>query len=142
MDAGLTWNVDYTATAVVLNVTQQGGTVSGTVDYVGKQGNHTVTIGLFEDPSDPPVHTVDVISTIGSYPYTLDVLYDGTYLIGALMDLNNNHQPDPNEPFTWYDPDSNGQPNGVVVEGGNDVIDIDITLDDPYQFIYLPLIFN
>jgi len=140
LDAGLTWNVDYTATSVVLNVTQQGGTVSGAVDYVGNQGNHPVTIGLFEDPSDPPVHTVDVISTIGSYPYTLDVLYDGTYLIGALMDLNNNHQPDPSEPFAWYDPDSNGQPNVVLVEGGNDVIDIDITLDDPYQYNYLPLI--
>ena len=139
LSAGLGWLVDYQDTALVLRVVETG-TISGTVTYVGGEGYNPVTIGLFVDPGDPPVLTEELNSTTGEYPYNFTDLPIGTYYVGALMDLDSDHEPDPNEPFAWYDADENGAPDAVDIQSGDDVTGIDIVLGDPLTYVYLPLI--
>jgi len=130
----LDWDIDYGTTEVTLTVVplSTGGTISGSVTYTGTKGYNTVSVGLFTDPNDPPIVTVDVDSSDGSYPYTLSELEDGTYYVGALMDLNDDDQPDPNEPFAWYDPDSNGEPDPILISSGSaSHPGIDFELNDP-----------
>jgi hypothetical protein len=142
LDAGLSWQVAYNPTGIVLSVIRSGGSISGTVTYTGNKGLNPVSIALFEDYDDPPIHTIDVTSATGSYVFTLDIMLDGIYYVAALMDLNGNNQSDPDEPFNWYDDNNDGTPNSIVVISGNSITDVDFTLKDPQAYVYLPLIIH
>ena len=123
-----------------LIVEADGGSISGEVIYTGSHGTNPITVGLFTNPNGAPVHTVDVGSATSVYPYTIAGIPDGTYYIGALMDLNGNHQPDPDEPFAWYSLTSGGAASPIVISSGTpEYTDIDIQLNDPLMF-FIPLI--
>ena len=140
LDPGLKWGVSLGATTMRLIVEADGGSISGEVNYTGSQGTNPITVGLFTNPNDAPVHTVDVGSATSVYPYTIAGIPDGTYYIGALMDLNGNHQPDPDEPFAWYSLTSGGAASPIVISSGTpEYTDIDIQLNDPLMF-FIPLI--
>lgn len=136
---GLKWGVSMGESTMRLVVLADGGSISGEVTYTGNHGTEPITIGLFTDPGGAPVHTVNVGSATSVYPYAITGIPDGTYYIGALMDLNGNHQPDPDEPFAWYSLTPGGAPAPLVISGGApDYPDIDIQLDDP-RMNFIPL---
>ena len=136
LDPGLAWEVAYGSTAVTLTVREGGGSISGTVNYSGAEGYNPVSVGLFTDPGSGPVHTIEVTSTTGAYPYEITDIPNGTYYISALMDLNDNDQPDPGEPHEWY-----GSPTAIIISDGTpDHTNIDIQLGSDSYPIYLPLI--
>jgi len=135
LDSGLAWEVDYGSTAVTLSVGADGGSISGEVTYTGNHGYNLVNVGLFLNPNDAPVTTVEVTSGTGVYSYSIPGIPSGTYYIGALMDLNGNHQPDLGEPFDWY-----GAPDSLVISTEtSEYTDIDFQLNDPFM-IFLPLL--
>jgi len=134
---GLGWKIEYGAGDLVLSVVDASASISGNVIYIGEKGLNPVTVGLFEDPGDQPLKTLEVNSMTGSYPYTFDNLISGIYYIGALMDLNGNHQPDRDEPYAIYSVE--GEPFAFELDPGETIAGIDFTLNDP-NFIYLPLI--
>jgi uncharacterized protein (DUF2141 family) len=131
LDPGLYWETAYRNTSVVLYV-RESGSISGTVNYTGSEGFNPVTVGVFTDPEDPPVHVTSVTSTTGVYSYTLTGLLPGTYFVRALMDLNGNTQPDPNEPISWYIDVVNGEPKPIIISGEDATYtNIDVNLQDP-----------
>ncbi len=133
---GLGWKIEYNNQSIVLVVVQTAS-LSGTVTYIGDKGFNPVTIGLFADPNGPPIQSVNVSSTTGTYPYTFSDLVEGNYYIGALMDLNGSDDPDPDEPFAWY---GNGNPQLIHLIPPDSIEDLDITLKDPYLQTFIPLI--
>ena len=140
LDPGLAWEVTYGSTAVTLTVREDGGAISGTVNYSGDEEHNPITIGLFTDPGSGPVLTIEVTSSTGDYPYDITGIPNGTYYVAALMDLNDNHEPDPNEPFAWYDADANSMADSVEISSGDEITGIDIVLTDPFVHIFLPMI--
>jgi hypothetical protein len=62
-------------------------------------------------------------------PYTIRVLYYGTYTVSAYLDTNDNNEQEPDEPSGYYDGNGDGEPDEVFVDG--EVTDIDITMRDP-----------
>jgi hypothetical protein len=54
-------------------------------------------------------------------------LTDGTYYVGAFLDVNGNTSPDPGEPANFH---GGLPPTPVTVENGSDAFDVDIILDD------------
>jgi hypothetical protein len=140
LSPGLKWGVSLGETSMRLIVEADGGgSISGEVTYTGSHGYNPINVGLFEDPSSGPVHTIEVTSTTGTYPYSIVGIPNGTYYVGALMDLNGSHDPDPDEPFAWYSLTPGGAPTAIVISAGTPVYtNIDIQLDDPFA-IFLPL---
>ena len=137
LDPGLAWEVAYGSSAVTLTVREGGGSIGGTVNYSSDTGYNPVTIGLFVNPGDPPVHTIEVTSTTGAYPYEITGIPNGTYYVSALMDLNDNNQPDPGEPYKWY-----GPPTAIVISDETpDHTGIDIQLGST-SYVYLPVIIH
>ena len=136
---GLKWGVSLGSTSMRLIVEADGGTISGNVTYSGNQGYNPVTVGLFTDPNGAPVHTEEVTSTTGTYSYSIVGIPDGTYYVGALMDLNGNHQPDADEPFAWYSMTSSGAPTQLVISSETpSYTSVNILLDDP-NLNYIPI---
>ena len=135
LDSGLDWEVAYESTAVTLTVIESGGSISGELTYTGNEGYNPVSVSLFLNPDDAPVATLVVSSSTGIYPYSFIGIPDGTYYIGALMDLNGNDQPEPDEPFAWY-----GAPTPLSISSSiSEYADIDFQLNDLYK-IFLPLL--
>lgn len=136
LDPDLVWEVAYENTAVVMTVSKGIGSISGTVNYSGEEGYQPVTIGLFTDPNSAPVDMVDVSSTTGAYPYEITGISKGIYYVAALMDLDDNNQPDPGEPYEWY-----GSPTAIAISDGTpDHTNIDIQLGSELFPAYMPLI--
>ena len=136
LDTGLAWEVAYGSTAVTLTVREGGGSISGTVNYSGDEGYNPVTVGLFTDPGSGPVHTIEVTSSTGAYPYEITGIPNGTYYIAALMDLNDNDEPDDGEPLEWY-----GAPTAIVISDETpDHTNINIQLGEASNPVYLPLV--
>lgn len=132
---GLAWKIAYESTAVTLTVVESGGSISGEVTYTGDEGYNPISVGLFLNPNNAPVVTDEVTSGTGIYSYSFVGIPDGTYYIGALMDLNGNDQPDPGEPFSWY-----GSPTLLIISSTtSEYTDIDFQLNDPFM-IFLPLL--
>lgn len=137
---GLEWAVNYGETALTLTVIESGGTIEGTVTYTGDEVGKAVTIGYFTDPHGPPDASVDVPYTDGSYPYSFSGLAEGAYAICALMDLNDDDEPDRNESYACYDDNGDGEPDAITISTPGQVIsNINFVLEDTL-FIYLPLI--
>lgn len=129
---GFAWELTYGDTALTLTIIESGGTIEGTVTYLGSEGGEEVTIGYFTDPGGPPDDTMDIPYTDGSYPYAFSGLADGNYVICAWMDLDNNGgEPDPNEPYSCYDENGDGDPDIIVISGASTATDIDFDLSDP-----------
>jgi len=66
-------------------------------------------------------------------------LSDGTYYVGAWIDLNESGggPPDDGEPYAWY-----GEPTEVTITNGESKTDINITFEDAGYSIFLPLIIH
>ncbi len=106
------------------------GSISGRIATTGViTGTHNIVIfaGRQGDPG-PPAHAA-VIS--GAGVYTIPHLSDGDYLVGAFIDLGGvEAPPQPDEPFGWYDPTGDGQPDVVAIRAGGAATGIDIGLRD------------
>jgi hypothetical protein len=111
--------------------------VAGTISYDGvySPGFWTVGVGLFDtdnfDPSDPPLYTTGAYwpDYSGWQFISLDGIPDGTYYVGAFMDVNGNDAYD-----SAVDPagiHGGNTPAPVVVSRGRDTLGIVITLADP-----------
>lgn len=115
------------------------GSISGWISYTGSiTGTHNIIVFAGRQGEEGPVyHTV--ISAVG--PYTITNMADYTYTVGAFMDLGGDMgPPESDEPFGWFDPGGDGQPDPVIVSGGSTVTGIHISLLDPLHYIALPLI--
>jgi hypothetical protein len=129
---GLAWELTYGDTLLTLTVVESGGTIEGIVTYSGSEVGEEVTIGYFTGPDGPPVDTTDIPYTDGTYPYAFSGLADGPYVICAWMDLDNSGgEPDPNEPYSCYDDNGDGDPDIIVISGASTATDIDFDLSDP-----------
>jgi glucose/arabinose dehydrogenase/photosystem II stability/assembly factor-like uncharacterized protein len=111
----------------------QAGSISGTVTYYGGvTGMHTVWVAVFTDTQQAPVASTGIPAPAGVYTFT--ALADGTYYVHAYLDADDSGgAPDVGEPFAWYDTNSDGIPDPVVVTGTGAVSGIDIALSDPWQ---------
>jgi len=129
---GYRWGFNYAYSGVILTVLE-GGSISGTVTC---NSNHTVFVDLWVDDymSPPPAYSSN-IACGESYSFTN--LPDGTYYVGAWIDLNESGggPPDPGEPYAWY-----GDPTAVTIIDGENRENIDITIEGGGYTLYLPLI--
>ena len=143
LPAGLGWIVSYSGTGVTLDVVRSGS-ISGTVTYTGTKGTHPIVVGLFLDYEEAPEFATNVGSATPEYEYLFEGIPTGNYYVGALMDLNNNYYPDPDEPYSFYDANADGELDLIEVTESTWVFsDIDFDLDDPASFlIFLPMIIN
>jgi len=129
---GYRWGIDYGYSGLTLNVLE-GGSISGTVTC---NSPHTVFVDLWlDDYNSPPPEDSINIGCGESYSFTN--LLDGTYYVGAWIDLNESGggPPDPGEPYAWY-----GDPTAVTIIDGEIRENIDITIEGGGFTIYLPLI--
>lgn len=124
---GLEWQTEYTATGFTISVISSG-TINGTVIYTGSTyTDPDIIIGLHSAVGEEPVK--DTIISSGD-SYSFEGLADGRYYVSAFIDADSSGgAPDPDEPFSWY-VDLNGDPEAVVITGGNTVNDVDIVLED------------
>ncbi len=128
---GYRWGVDYGYSGLTLSVLE-GGSISGTVTC---NSIHTVFVDLWVDDytSPPPADSIN-IACGESYSFTN--LPDGTYYVGAWIDLNESGDgpPDEGEPYAWY-----GDPTFISIIDGEHKANIDITIEG-VSSIFLPLI--
>ncbi len=129
---GYRWGFQYAYSGVILTVLE-GGSISGTVSC---NSIHTVFVDLWVDDytSPPPVDST-TIACGESYSFTN--LPDGTYYVGAWIDLNESGggPPDEGEPYAWY-----GDPTFISIIDGEHKENIDITIEGGGFTIFLPLI--
>jgi hypothetical protein len=106
------------------------GSIAGQVSYTGQITQpHNVVVIVFRPGEQQPAYAA-VIAGAGAY--TVTAVPDGVYAVAAFMDLGDDMgSPQPDEPFAWYDPDGDGQPDFVTVVGGAAVTGINIALHDP-----------
>lgn len=119
------------------------GSISGRIAYSGViTGTHNIVIfaGRQGDPG-PPAHAAVIA---GTGVYAIAHVPDGDYLVGAFIDLGGDMgPPQPDEPFGWYDPTGDGQPDAVAIRAGGAATGIDITLRDRWAYaVLLPLVLN
>ena len=124
---GLVWQTEYSATGFTISVVSSG-TINGTVTYSGSTyTDPDIIIGLHSAVGEEP--DAELIKSSGD-SYSFEGLADGTYYVSAFIDADSSGgEPDPGEPFSWY-VDLNGDPEAVVITGGNTVNDVDIVLED------------
>lgn len=125
------WGIDYGYSGLTLTVLE-GGSISGTVTC---NSNHTVFVDLWVEDTDPPPEDHTTIACGESYSFTN--LPDGTYNVGAWIDLNESGggPPDEGEPYAWY-----GAPTAVSIIDGESKTGIDITIEGGFFELFLPLI--
>ena len=129
---GYRWGIDYGYSGLTLNVLE-GGSISGTVTC---NSPHTVFVDLWlDDYNSPPPEDSINIGCGESYSFTN--LLDGTYYVGAWIDLNESGggPPDEGEPYAWY-----GDPTAVTIIDGEIRENIDITIEGGGYTIFLPLV--
>ena len=125
-----------------VEVINEIGSIFGNVSYSGSQpGGHKVFVSLHLDTGQPPVESTQIY--VGDL-YGIAGLPDGSYYIGAFLDVDNDGggPPDAWEPSGWYDgPDAGDEPDLVSIVNGANLFGYDITLLDPgVSFsVYLPL---
>ncbi|RLD18729.1 MAG: hypothetical protein DRI36_00690 [Caldiserica bacterium] len=108
----------------------QGANISGKIANWDPDTGGNFLVIASTDP-DNPGGSMKSSTTVNILPnsvstYTLSGLLDGTYFIFALLDLNGNNEPDPDEPNGDYEAfKSTTGPEPVVISGGADVLGID-----------------
>jgi len=107
-----------------INLDVSFGSISGTVNYQG-EFTGTIYVGAFDNPefTGDPVNGTELESP-GAY--TIPNLPDGTYYVGAFMDMDADEEVDEEEPQGFYDDNEDGTPDPVVL--ASDATGIDITL--------------
>ncbi|MDF1520933.1 MAG: hypothetical protein RQ728_08965 [Brevefilum sp.] len=110
------------------------GSIQGTVIC---DSTHTVFVDLYVGDANPPPEESTHIACNESYNFSN--LPDGTYYVGAWIDLNESGggPPDDGEPYAWY-----GAPTAVTIIDGETKTDIDITFEGAGYAIFLPLIIH
>jgi len=129
---GYRWGIGYGYSGLTLSVLE-GGSISGIVTC---NSPHTVFVDLWvDDYNSPPPQ--DSINIACGESYSFTNLPDGTYYVGAWIDLNESGDgpPDPGEPYAWY-----GDPTAITIVDGEIKENIDISIEGGYSTIYLPLI--
>jgi len=104
-----------------------GYSISGTLTYAGTETGKTAYIGVFDNANfegEPVVGGMIEDFTSGD-GYTVAGLANGTYYVGAYLDINDNDDLDPIDPFGAY-----GAPTAVVITDSN-VTEKNITLVQP-----------
>jgi hypothetical protein len=130
---GYRWGTNYGYSGYTLTVLE-GGSIQGTVSC---DSTHTVFVDLYMGDANPPPEESTHIACGDSYSF--DDLSDGTYYVGAWIDLNESGDgpPDDGEPYAWY-----GEPTAVTIIDGETKTDIDITIEGAGYAIFLPLIIH
>lgn len=129
---GYRWGFQYAYSGVILTVLE-GGSISGTVNC---NSPHPVFVDLWvNDYNSPPPQ--DSINIACGESYSFTNLPDGTYYVGAWIDLDESGDgpPDPGEPYAWY-----GDPTAVTIIDGEIRENIDISIEGGGSYIFLPLI--
>lgn len=129
---GYRWGIDYGYPGLTLSVLE-GGSISGTVSC---SSLHTVFVDLWvDDYTSPPPEDSTTIACGESYSFTN--LPDGTYYVGAWIDLNESGDgpPDEGEPYAWH-----GDPTAVTIIDAENRENIEITIEGGNNYIFLPLI--
>lgn len=129
---GYRWGIDYGYSGLTLNVLE-GGSISGTVTC---DSPHTVFVDLWvNDYTSPPPQ--DSINIACGDNYSFTNLPDGTYYVGAWIDLNESGDgpPDEGEPYAWY-----GDPTHLSIIDGEVRENIDISIEGGFSMLFLPLI--
>jgi len=118
--------------------------ISGQISYTGRitVPHNIIVVAGRQGEQGPPAYAAVIP---GPGPYTITNVADGAYMVAAFMDLGDDMGPPaPDEPFGWYDPSGDQQPDPVVVRGGVTATGIDIILHDPtpasQKLIFLPLV--
>jgi|LSQX01.2.fsa_nt_gb hypothetical protein len=108
------------------------GAIEGTVTC---DSIHPVFVDLWASTTNPEPELSTTIACGGSYSFTN--LPNGTYYVGAWIDLNESGDgpPDPGEPYVWY-----GDQTAVTITGGETKSGIDITFPAESFQLFLPLI--
>jgi photosystem II stability/assembly factor-like uncharacterized protein len=112
----------------------QTGSISGTVTYYGdlEPGTFHLNVDYTTDPNQPPGGGINLYA---SGDYTLSGLADDTYYVCVNVD------PGPaTNPYTCYDPNADGEPDPIVVAGGEAVTGIDIRLGGPWRSLDGPAV--
>jgi len=132
LPAGFGWKIEYGTTDLVLSVVDASGSIQGTITC---NSPHTVFVDLYVDNTNPPPEASTHIACGDSYSF--DDLPNGTYYVGAWIDLDESGDgpPDEGEPFAWY-----GDPTSVIIIDGETKVDIDITIEGGGYTLFLPLI--
>ncbi len=106
------------------------GSIGGQVSYTGQITQpHNVVVIVIRPGEQQPAYSAVIA---GAGPYTVSNVPDGIYAVAAFMDVGDDMgPPQPDEPFAWYDPSGDGQPDFVTVVGGAAVTGINIALHDP-----------
>jgi len=128
---GYRWGVNYGYSGLSITVLE-GGAIQGTITC---NSTHTVFVDLYVDNTNPPP---EVSTQIGcSESYSFDDLPDGTYYVGAWIDLNESGggPPDEGEPTAWY-----GDPTTVTIIDGEVRENVDIIIQGGGSTLFLPLI--
>ncbi len=105
------------------------GSISGTITYAGSHDtNHEVLVAAHPVPDSTPLADVHIW---GPGNYSLIGLPNGSYYISAFLDIYDRGEgpPEFGEPLGWYDPNSDGNPDPMVVNDGN-LTGIDIAMQD------------
>ncbi len=129
---GYRWGFEYGYSGIILTVLE-GGSISGTVTC---DSPHTVFVDLWvNDYTSPPPQ--DSINIACGESYSFTNLPDGTYYVGAWIDLNESGDgpPDEGEPYAWY-----GSPSVVTIIDGEVRENIDISIEGGFSMLFLPLI--
>lgn len=126
--------IDFADPGVTLTVVGAAGSISGTVSC---DSTHTVFVDLWVNNYTPPPPPADSVQIACGESYSFTDLPDGTYYVGAWIDLDDSGggPPDPGEPYAWY-----GDPTAVIIVDGQSQSGIDITIEDGGYTIFLPMI--
>jgi hypothetical protein len=116
------------------------GSISGRISYTGHiSPSHPIIVFVSRWGEQGPPSYSTVIPGAGFYTITNVAAY--TYTVGAFMDLGDDMgPPQAGEPFNWYDPNGDGNPDVVIVRENEPLTAIDIVLHDLLRYIYLPSI--
>lgn len=136
---GYEWDLNYGDNELTLSLST-GGSISGMITCSGSLqfSPYVVFVDLWKNSYEGEPVTSLHIECDDSY--TFGSLEDDTYYVAAWLDLDNSGSgpPDDGDPFEWYDPNGDEQPDNIVISGGLEVTDIDIDLER--YFLFLPII--
>ncbi len=101
--------------------------ISGNIAYTGSPATGTLYVGMWTDSSmqSEPIKKINIVlpPSVFPTPYVLQNVSDGTYYVGAFLDVNGNTEPEFDEPWGAY-----GIPDPISIIGGSSVIGKDFTL--------------